>query len=121
VAVKVLRPGIEARVAEDVAAMRRAARLAVRWAPASRRLEPAGFTEAVVRALQMELDLRLEAAGASELGDVMSRDDYMRAPEVVWDGVGRRVLTLTWAGGLPCPTRRPGPAGDRPPGAWPTI
>lgn len=100
VAVKVLRPGIEARVAEDVAAMRRAARLAVRWVPASRRLEPVAFTEAVVRALRMELDLRLEAAGASELGDVMSRDDHMRAPEVVWDGVGRRVLTLTWAEGM---------------------
>lgn len=101
VAVKVLRPGIEARVARDVAAMRRAARLAARWVPASRRLEPAAFTEAVVRALEMELDLRMEAAGASELGDVMSRDDFMRAPEVVWEGVGRRVLTLTWAEGAP--------------------
>ena len=27
----------------------------------------------------------------------MARDGYMRAPQVVWDGVGRRVLTLTWA------------------------
>ncbi|MDP8916323.1 MAG: AarF/UbiB family protein, partial [Pseudomonadota bacterium] len=101
VAVKVLRPGIEDRVARDVVAMRRAARLAWRWVPASRRLEPAAFTEAVVRALRMELDLRLEAAGASELGDIMSRDDYMRAPEVVWEGVGRRVLTLAWADGMP--------------------
>jgi len=100
VAVKVLRPGIEARVARDVAAMRRAARLAWRWVPASRRLEPAAFTEAVVRALQLELDLRLEAAAAGELGDVMSRDDHMRAPEPVWDAVGRRVLTLTWAEGM---------------------
>ena len=31
----------------------------------------------------------------------MALDGYMSAPEVVWDGVGRRVLTLTWAVGMP--------------------
>jgi ubiquinone biosynthesis protein len=100
VAVKVLRPGVEARVARDVAAMRRAARLADRWVAPARRLEPVLFVETVARALQMELDLRLEAAGASELGEVMARDGYMHAPEVVWDAVGRRVMTLTWADGM---------------------
>ena len=101
VAVKVLRPGVEARVSRDVAAMRRAARLAARWVPPARRLEPVLFVETVARALQMELDLRLEAAGASELGEVMARDGYMAAPDVVWDAVGRRVMTLTWAEGAP--------------------
>ena len=51
--------------------------------------------------MELELDLRLEAAGAAELGEVMARDGYMRAPAVVWDGVGKRVLTLEWAEGLP--------------------
>ncbi|MBW3558217.1 MAG: 2-polyprenylphenol 6-hydroxylase [Proteobacteria bacterium] len=100
VAVKVLRPGIERRVAEDVAVMRRAARLAWRWARASRRLEPVALVETVARALQLELDLRMEAAAASELGELMTRDDYMRAPPVVWDVVGRRVLCLGWAEGM---------------------
>ncbi len=100
VAVKVLRPGIERRVAEDIAVMRRAARLAWRWARASRRLEPVALVETVARALQLELDLRMEAAAASELGELMTRDDYMRAPPVVWDVVGRRVLCLGWAEGM---------------------
>lgn len=100
VAVKVLRPGIERRVAEDTAVMRRAARLAWRWAPASRRLEPVALVETVARALALELDLRMEAAAASELGEFMTRDDYMRAPPVVWDVVGRRVLCLGWAEGV---------------------
>ena len=99
VAVKVLRPGVERRVAREVAVMRKAARLAARLVPASRRLEPLAFTETVARALAMELDMRLEAAGASELGEVMARDDYMQAPEVVWEVVGKRVLALTWAEG----------------------
>ena len=31
----------------------------------------------------------------------MARDGYMSAPAVVWEGVGRRVLTLEWARGAP--------------------
>ena len=100
VAVKVLRPGIEAAVARDITSMRRAARLAWRHAPASRRLEPVALVETVARSLELELDLRMEAAAASELGELMTRDDYMRAPAVQWDGVGRRVLTLDWAEGM---------------------
>ncbi len=100
VAVKVLRPGIERRVAKDVASLRTAAALAEAWAPASRRLEPRAFVETVVRALQLELDLRFEAAGADELRGVMAHDGYMRAPAVVWEGVAKRVLTLEWAAGM---------------------
>jgi ubiquinone biosynthesis protein len=101
VAVKVLRPGIEQRVAKDSGAMRLGARLVEGAVPALRRLEPVAFVEIVARSLELELDMRLEAAAASELGEIMARDDFMRAPEVVWEGVGRRVLTLTWAKGAP--------------------
>jgi ubiquinone biosynthesis protein len=101
VAVKVLRPGIERRVAADADALRTAARLAEAWAPVSRRLEPVAFGETVVRALELELDLRFEAAGADELRALMAHDGYMRAPSVVWEGVARRVLTLEWAPGAP--------------------
>ena len=101
VAVKVLRPGIEARVAADSDALRASAGLAEAWAPPARRLEPAAFAETVIRALELELDLRFEAAGADELRAVMAADGYMRAPPVVWTGVARRVLTLEWASGTP--------------------
>lgn len=101
VAVKVLRPGIERRVADDIGAMTLAAALAEAWAPPARRLEPRAFAATVVRALQLELDLRFEASGADELREVMADDGYMRAPAVVWEGVARRVLTLEWAQGMP--------------------
>ena len=101
VAVKVLRPGIERRVAADVEAMALGARLADRFAAPARRLEPVAFTAAVARSLELEMDLRLEAAGASELGAVMAQDGYVTAPAVVWEGVGRRVLTLEWVRGRP--------------------
>ncbi|MBI2262429.1 MAG: 2-polyprenylphenol 6-hydroxylase [Caulobacterales bacterium] len=105
VAVKVLRPGVERRVAQGLDSMRLAARLAVRFVAPARRLEPSAFVETIARALQLELDMRLEAAAASELKDIMDKARntggcHMTAPAVVWDGVGKRVLTLEWAAGL---------------------
>ena len=116
VAVKVLRPGVERRVARDTRAMRLAARLAEASVPLSRRLEPVQAVAAVARSMVLELDLRLEAAAASELGEAMAEQPYMRAPAVVWEGVGRRVLTLEWAPGRPLtdPAVLDDPALDRP-------
>jgi ubiquinone biosynthesis protein len=101
VAVKVLRPGIEKRISRDIDAMRFGAKLVEALAPLSRRLEPKAFVETAARSLELELDLRLEAAAASELAEIMASDGYMRAPAVAWNGVGRRVMTLEWAQGLP--------------------
>ena len=101
VAVKVLRPGIERRVADDAESLTLAARLIDRWIPPARRLEPRAFAETVIRATILELDLRLEAAGADELREVMTQDGYMAAPAIVWEGVGKRVLTMEWAHAWP--------------------
>jgi ubiquinone biosynthesis protein len=101
VAVKVLRPGIERQVEADARVMGLAAALAERFAPDAKRLEPRTLAASVIDSVRRELDLRLEAAGADELGAIMARDGYMSAPAVVWEGVGRRVLTLEWAKGSP--------------------
>ncbi len=101
VAVKVLRPGVERRVARGLDAMRLGAKLVQKFVAPARRLEPQAFVEIIARALSLELDMRLEAAAASELAEVMAKDGYMSVPAVVWDGVGKRVLTLEWAPGLP--------------------
>ncbi|HEY5106613.1 MAG TPA: 2-polyprenylphenol 6-hydroxylase [Caulobacteraceae bacterium] len=99
-AVKVLRPGIEARVARDGAALKLAGDIIGAWVPAARRLEPEALVATVLRTLQLELDLRLEAAGADELRVAMAADPYMRAPRVIWEGVAQRVLTLELAQGI---------------------
>jgi len=101
VAVKVLRPGIERRIADDAESLGLAARLIDRWIPPARRLEPIGFAQTVIRATMLELDLRLEAAGADELREITDRDGYMTVPRIVWEGVGKRVLTMEWARGWP--------------------
>ena len=101
VAVKVLRPGVERRVAKGLDAMRLGAGLVNRFVPPARRLEPQAFVEIIARSMSLELDMRLEAAAASEMAEVMAKDGYMAAPAVIWDGVGKRVLTLEWAKGVP--------------------
>ena len=99
VAVKVLRPKIERRVAQDIAVMQLGADLVHSLAPVARRLEPRAFVQTVAESLLLELDMRMEAGAADELGAVMAKDAYMQAPAVVWQGVGRRCLTLEWAQG----------------------
>ena len=101
VAVKVLRPGIAHRVAQDAEVLALAARLMEKLSPDARRLEPRALASTVIRATELELDLRLEAAGGDELGEVMAKDGYMTAPKVIWDGVGKKVLTQEWAKGAP--------------------
>jgi ubiquinone biosynthesis protein len=100
VAVKVLRPGIEQRIARDIQVLEMAAGFIEDTGPIAARLEPRALASIVARSLELELDLRLEAAGASEMRDVMAKDAYMRAPAVIWEGVGKRVLTLDWAEGV---------------------
>lgn len=106
VAVKVLRPGVERRVIRGLDSMRLAARIVHRLVPFARRLEPDAFVETIARSMELELDMRLEAAAASEMKDIMEKaaaegGGHMTAPGVVWDGVGKRVLTLEWAKGIP--------------------
>ena len=100
VAIKVLRPRIEERVAADLDALRLGANLMERMAPASRRLEPLKFVDTVARAAQIELDLRLEAASASELAEIAVEVDGYTVADVDWALSGQRVLTTEWVDGV---------------------
>src|SRR5690606_25244730 len=52
VAVKVLRPGIARRVAQDAEVLNLGARLVERWSVAARRLEPRALADTVIRATE---------------------------------------------------------------------
>ena len=71
VAVKVLRPGIEARFAQDFRAFRFAAALAERLSSEARRLRPVDLVDTLARSVALELDLRMEGAAAAELAENM--------------------------------------------------
>ena len=67
VAVKVLRPGVEAAIARDVALLETAAALIERLWADGRRLKPREVVAEFARHLDDELDLMREAANASQL------------------------------------------------------
>lgn len=101
VAVKILRPDIEARIARDIRTLSLGAALAERFAPATRRLEPRKFVETVSRSLTFETDLRLEAAAASELAEAARSAEGYHIPAVDWSLSTRRVLTTQWIDAMP--------------------
>ena len=101
VAVKILRPNIEAIIEADIAMLTLAAHLIHRVSRTARRLEPVAFTQTVARSLTLEMDLRLEASAADELGQIVNAEPYMRVPKIVWHYVARRVLVMEWAQGTP--------------------
>ncbi len=100
-AVKILRPGIEERISKDIEAMALGARLVERFLPASRRLEPRQFVQTLSRSLNLEMDLRMEAAGASELSEIIEPQSRVIIPSVDWSRTNTRVFTMQWLDGAP--------------------
>ena len=98
-AVKVLRPGIERRIAEDCEGFAYWASVLEKRLPETRRLRPVAFIETVARALERETDLRLEAGAASEMAELTAKIEGLKVPEVFWPLTSRRVLTLAWVEG----------------------
>ncbi len=104
-AVKVLRPGIEDAFARDLDAFRVAAELIERHLPPARRLRPVEVVETVRRTVRDELDLRMEAAAATELAENMAGETDYHVPPVDWTRTARRVLTMGWEDGVPLTDR----------------
>ncbi len=101
VAIKVLRPRIERKMAKEMAALRFLAQGIEFFAPRSRRLEPVQFIDTVAAATERELDLRLEAGAAAEFREVAEKDGYLTVPEIDWTRSSKRVMTLDWIDGVP--------------------
>jgi ubiquinone biosynthesis protein len=93
VAVKVLRPGIEQAFQRDLDLMMWLAGLALRLQPRLKRLKPVAVVETFARTVALEMDLRMEAAAASELGENFASDPTFSVPTIDWDRTAKRVMT----------------------------
>ena len=100
VAIKVLRPGIEQSFKRDLELFFWAAKLIEKTRPELRRLKPLEVVKTLARSVEMEMDLRFEAAAASELQDNFADNDYFIVPDVDWATTGRRVLTTSRVHGM---------------------
>src|SRR5437763_2218367 len=100
VAVKVLRPGIARAFARDIDLFLLLARLTERTQPSLRRLKPVEVVETLAQSVELEMDLRFEAAAASELAENFARGPSFRVPRVDWLRTGRTVLTTERIAGI---------------------
>lgn len=100
VAVKVLRPHIEAAFARDLELFYWLAELVKRARPGFRRLRPTDVVETLAQTVETEMDLRLEAAAASELAENFASDATFSVPKIDWARTGRRVLTSERIAGI---------------------
>jgi ubiquinone biosynthesis protein len=101
VAVKVLRPGVEAAVAKDVALLETAAGLIERLWADGRRLKPREVVAEFSRHLEDELDLMREAANASQLRRNFVDSTLLVVPEIYWDWCAQRVMVMQRMHGTP--------------------
>jgi len=100
VAVKILRPGIEAAIERDLDLFAWVADTAERLHPPLARYRPRATVAILTLSTRREMDLRLEAAAADEFRQNCRNEEGFRVPAVDWRRTARRVVTFEWVEGL---------------------
>jgi ubiquinone biosynthesis protein len=100
VAIKVLRPRIEEDFAAAIETYEWAAAQVEAMGGEAARLRPRLVVATFRQWTQRELDLRQEAASASELRANLVAETGFFVPEIDWTRTSRRVLTLEWIDGI---------------------
>ncbi len=98
VVVKVVRPGIERIVEEDLALAKSFARFFGRFGLV-RRIDAVALLEEFAQSLRSELDLRNEGRVAERFAFDLRDDPLIVVPRVVWSRSTRRVLTMEYVEG----------------------
>lgn len=98
VAVKILRPDIHKKYNRDIRLLYFLAKIASKFSKA-KRLKPIKVVDKFHETMKFELDLRLEAAAASELADNMRKDHNVIIPKIYWDLTSENILTTQWLEG----------------------
>jgi ubiquinone biosynthesis protein len=101
VAVKVLRPGVEAAVARDLALLDTGAALVERLWADGKRLRAREVVAEFARHVDEELDLMREAANASQLGRNFIASALLVVPAVYWELCAQRVMVMERMHGTP--------------------
>ncbi len=101
VVVKVIRPGIERIIQQDIRLLFTLAYLVQRYLPDGRRLRPLEVVEEYKHTVFDELDLQREGANTSQLRRNFNDSDLLYVPEVFWDYTRRNVLVMERIDGIP--------------------
>jgi ubiquinone biosynthesis protein len=100
-AVKILRPGIDRVIAQDIALLRAAAGLIEKLWIDGRRLRPREVISEFEKYLADELDLTREAANASQLKRNFADSRLLLVPEMYWDYCTSEIIVMERMSGIP--------------------
>ena len=94
IVLKVQRPGIDAIVDVDLAALRRVGRWLTHVRLVSDRVDAPALVEEFARTSLQEIDYLHEAGNSERFAEEFAGDERVAVPAVVWERTTRRVLTL---------------------------
>ncbi|UZK69506.1 2-polyprenylphenol 6-hydroxylase [Sphingomonas sp. S1-29] len=100
VAIKVIRPGVETEFVRAIETYEWAAAQIEQMGGELARLRPRLTIDQFKRWTLRELDLRREAASASELKNNMQAQPDFMVPEIDWQRTTGKVMTLEWIDGI---------------------
>ena len=98
--VKVIRPHVEKRIKRDLALIYFLAKQAERYYPEGRSLGFTGLVKELEKTLAYELDMKREAANASQLRRNFSDEAQYYVPEVHWKLTKKNVLVIERVWGI---------------------
>ena len=101
VVVKVLRPGIEKTIGQDVELMYMMAELLQRYWKEARRLRPVEVVAEYEKTIFDELDLMREAANASQIRRNFEGSTTLYVPAIYWDYTHPNVMVMERIYGIP--------------------
>ncbi|MEX2365609.1 MAG: ubiquinone biosynthesis regulatory protein kinase UbiB, partial [Pseudohongiellaceae bacterium] len=101
VAIKVIRPGVEAIIAQDIKLLHRIARLMEKYLIDGKRLRPREVVADYEHVIFDELNLQVEAANTSQLRRNFENSQSLYVPKVYWDYSRRNVLVMERIHGIP--------------------
>ncbi len=101
VVVKVLRPGIEDTVKQDITLLKWVARLIADYTPYGKRLKPVEVVNDYEGVILDELNLQSEGANASQLKRNFADSSELYVPKIYWDYTRRNVLVMERIHGIP--------------------
>ncbi|HVW32313.1 MAG TPA: AarF/UbiB family protein [Acidimicrobiia bacterium] len=96
--VKIQRPGVIPMMLDDMALLRRAARILAKRAPNFNEVvDVEAMLETIFRAMEPELDFRVEGRNTTEASEFIGRYEHLAVPEVIF--ATRKVLVQSLAPG----------------------
>ena len=101
VIVKILRPGVEEQIEQDLAVLRWVAHLAAKYWEHGKRLRPLEVVSEYERTVIDELDLMREAANTAQLRRNFEGSELLVVPDIYWDFCRPEVLVQERIYGTP--------------------